>query len=226
MWRGCAHTEQRYAQIEKEALASTWACERFAEFLIGKSFHIETDHKPLIPLLGSKSLDELPPRIQRLRMRLMWFVYTISHVAGKDIATADVLSRAPVSHTAEGLQEEEINLYVDSVVANLPATEKRLRKIQRHQDDDPTLQHLKKFCVEGWPDKFSINKVFQPYLPFSGVLTIQDGLLLYGSRIVIPASLRADILSKLHEGHLGITKCRERAKHSVWWPGLSRELTT
>ncbi len=146
-------------------------------------------------------------------------------MAGKDIATADVLSRAPVSHTAEGLQEEEINLYVDSVVANLPATEKRLREIQRHQDDDPTLQHLKKFCVEGWPDKFSINKVFQPYLPFSGVLTIQDGLLLYGSRIVIPASLRADILSKLHEGHLGITKCRERAKHSVWWPGLSRELT-
>ncbi len=223
--RALSNTEQRYAQIEKEALASTWACERFAEFLIGKSFLIETDHKPLIPLLGSKSLDVLPPRIQRLRMRLMRFVYTISHVAGKDIATADVLSRAPVSHTAEGLQEEEINLYVDSIVANLPATEKRLREIQRHQDDDPTLQHLKKFCVEGWPDKFSINKVFQPYLPFSVVLTIQDGLLLYGSRIVIPASLRADILSKLHEGHLGITKCRERAKHSVWWPGLSRELT-
>ncbi|XP_056626429.1 GTPase IMAP family member 7-like [Triplophysa dalaica] len=97
----------------------------------------------------------------------MRFAYTISHVAGKDIATADVLSRAPVSHTPEGLQEEEINLYVDSVVANLPATEKRLRDIQRHQDDDPRLKRLKKFCVEGWPDKFSINRVFQPYLQFS-----------------------------------------------------------
>ncbi|XP_025999271.1 uncharacterized protein K02A2.6-like [Astatotilapia calliptera] len=217
-------TEQRYAQIEKEALASTWACERFAEFLIGKTFHIETDHKPLVSLLGSKGLDELPPRIQRLRMRLMRFSYTISHVPGRDIATADVLSRAPVCDTTEGLPEEEINLYVESVIASLPATEPRLREIQTHQDNDSILSQLKKFCVEGWPDKYSIGRVFQPYLPFSGDLTVHNGLLLYGSRIVIPTSLRADILSKLHEGHLGITKCRERAKQSVWWPGLSSEL--
>ena len=122
--RALSSTEQRYAQIEKEALASTWACERFAEFLIGKTFHIETDHKPLVPLLGSKSLDELPPRIQRLRMRLMRFSYTISHVPGKEIATADVLSRAPENSTPAGLSEEEINLYADSIIASLPATEK------------------------------------------------------------------------------------------------------
>ncbi|KAJ8389952.1 hypothetical protein AAFF_G00112370 [Aldrovandia affinis] len=98
--RALSSTEQRYAQIEEAALASTWACERFArahEFLIGKSFSIEMDHKPLVPLLGSRNLDELPPRIQRLRMRLMRFSYTISHVPGKEIATADVLSRAPVA---------------------------------------------------------------------------------------------------------------------------------
>ncbi|XP_045898998.1 uncharacterized protein LOC123966985, partial [Micropterus dolomieu] len=164
--RALSSTEQRYAQIEKEVLASTRACERFAEFLIGKSFHIETDHKPLIPLLGSKSLDEFPPRIQRLRMRLMRFAYIISHVAGKDIAAADVLSRASVSNAAEGLQEEEINLSVDSVMASLPATEKRLREIQRHQDDDATLQQLKKFCVEGWPDKFSIEECSSPICHF------------------------------------------------------------
>lgn len=56
-------------------------------------------------------------------------------------------------------------------------------------------------------------KVSQPYLPFSGELTVQNGLLLYGKRIIVPASLRVDMLYK---GNLGITKCRERAKHSVW----------
>ena len=76
-------TELRYAQIEKEALATTWACERFKDYLIGKEFSIETDHKPLVPLLSSKQLDSLPPRVLRFRLRLMWFNYTISHVPGK-----------------------------------------------------------------------------------------------------------------------------------------------
>ena len=71
--RAMSGVEQRYAQIEKEALATTWACERHSDFLIGKTFHIETDHKPLVSLLGQKTLDELPPRIQRFRMRLMRF---------------------------------------------------------------------------------------------------------------------------------------------------------
>jgi len=45
-------TERRYAQIEKEALATTWACEKFSNFVLGKHIRIETDHKPLVPLLG------------------------------------------------------------------------------------------------------------------------------------------------------------------------------
>ena len=58
--RSMTPTESRYAQIEKEALALTWACERYSEYLIGLQFSIETDHKPLVPLFGSKLLDELP----------------------------------------------------------------------------------------------------------------------------------------------------------------------
>lgn len=91
--RSLSATEQQYAQIEEQTLDFMWASGRFSEFLTGKSFHIETDHKPLIPLLGSRNLDELPPRIQRLRMCLMKFSYTTSHVAGREITTADVLSK-------------------------------------------------------------------------------------------------------------------------------------
>ena len=97
-------TEKRYAQIEKEALPLAWGCERFSDYLIGLQFHLHTDHKPLVSLLSNKNLDELPIRVQRFRLRLMRYSFTISHVAGKDLAIADALSRAPDSEpTADDL---------------------------------------------------------------------------------------------------------------------------
>ena len=70
-------TEQRYAQIEKEALATNWACEKFNDFIVGKDILIEADHQPLVPLFLLKNLDDLPPRIKRFKMRLM--KYSLPH---------------------------------------------------------------------------------------------------------------------------------------------------
>ena len=92
--RTMTETEQRYAQIEKEALAVTWACQKFDFFLVGRTFLIETDHKPLVPLLGNKDLSELPIRIQRFRMTLMRYDYEISNRPGSQMFIADSLSRA------------------------------------------------------------------------------------------------------------------------------------
>ncbi|CAC5416848.1 unnamed protein product [Mytilus coruscus] len=84
--RSMTDTEQRYAQIEKEALALTWAFEKFSNYLLGKKFNLETDHKPLVPLLSSKGIAELPPRIQKIpNARLLRFDFTIEHVPGKRI---------------------------------------------------------------------------------------------------------------------------------------------
>ena len=87
--RSLTPTEQRYAQIEKEVLAFTWACKL--------KFCIETDHRPLVPLFSTKNLDELPVRVQRFRMRMMRFQFSIYHVPGKSLIVADMLSRAPLS---------------------------------------------------------------------------------------------------------------------------------
>ena len=95
--RSMTSTEQRYAQIEKEALAITSACDKFKDYILGKDILTETDQKPLVPLFGSKTLDELPPRIQRFPVRLMKYSFKILHAAGKDSVTADALSRAPLS---------------------------------------------------------------------------------------------------------------------------------
>jgi hypothetical protein len=92
--RSMNETEQRYAQIEKEALAITWACSKFSDYILGRKFLIETDHKPLIPLLNMKHLDVLPPRILRFRLRLAKFDYTVFHVPSKPLYATDALSRA------------------------------------------------------------------------------------------------------------------------------------
>ena len=62
--RAMSSTEQRYAQVEKEALGITWASEHFANYLIGLKCHIETNQKPLIPLLSTRNLKDLPARVQ------------------------------------------------------------------------------------------------------------------------------------------------------------------
>ena len=53
---------------------------------------------------------------------------------------------------------------------------------------------------------------------------IHDGLLLRGTRLVVPPSLRCDILRYLHDCHQCITKTRQKAASSVWWPGISRDI--
>ena len=119
-------TEQRYAQVEKEALAVTWACEKFADYVIGMRISLNTDHKPLVPLLGSMNLDQLPPRIQRFRMRLMRFSFNIVYIPGKDLTTADALSRAPLIKPPpeeERRKEVEVRAYVSSLIRYLPATD-------------------------------------------------------------------------------------------------------
>ena len=177
--RAMSGVEQRYAQIEKEALATTWACDRYSNFLIRKTFHIEIDHKPLVSLLGQKTLNELPPIRQRFRMRLIRFRYSISHVPGKDLIAADTLSRAPVLESQQPDDksfQDECQAYVNAVMSALPVTDKRMLEIKQTQADDATCQNIQDFCTHGWPDKSKLASEDKLFLPVAADLTIQKGL--------------------------------------------------
>ena len=215
--RTLSSTEEKYAQIEKEALATTRACERLADYLIGKTFHNETNNKPLEPLLGTKNLDEMPSRIQRLRMRLLRFDFTTSHVLGKELTTADALSRVPSKSTSRVKQEEDIELYVENILLQLPASDKRLEEIAAAQKEDPICRKLFEYCKEGWPDM--IQKLPSSLSPYWS-----SGLLLKGPCLIIPSSVKREILDRIHDGHHGIVKCRYRTKDSVCWPGLGKQV--
>ena len=129
--RALTDTEKRYAQIEKEALAVTWSCERFSSYIIGNHVQIETDHKPLVPLLSCKPLENFPPRVVRFRLRMMRFDYSIRHVPGKLLYTADALSRSPSQEplsTSQLTSQAEVENYIDAIVAQLPASSDSLLK--------------------------------------------------------------------------------------------------
>ena len=88
--RALTATEQRYSQIEKEALAMTWACDKFDCYLLGKDqpFQVETDHKPLQTIMNLQDVDQCPPRLQRLKMRMMRYFFEVIYVPGKNLVIA------------------------------------------------------------------------------------------------------------------------------------------
>ena len=63
-----------------------------------------------------------------------------------------------------------------------------------------------------------------PYWKARGELTVHDGLLLYGRRIVVPKSLQRETLLKIYEGHQGMQRCHLPATSAVWWPGISWQI--
>ena len=99
--RAMTETECSYAQIEKEALAIAWACEKFSDYVLGKKIVVETDHKPLVSLLSNKRLENLPPRILRFRLRLSRYDYAIEQVPGKLLYTADTFQISCLFRTVE-----------------------------------------------------------------------------------------------------------------------------
>ena len=159
-------TERNYYPVELEMLAVTWGCQRMSKYLHGlPHFLLETDHKPLIPILNYRPIVEMSPRIQRLRMKLLKFQFTAEHVPGKEIIDADAFLRAPVAMpTAEDeIAEKELNVYVNAVIKNLPASDQRIEEIKQRTLEDQTLRKLK-LLLPKWPiTKAKCPEEIKPY---------------------------------------------------------------
>ena len=64
----------------------------------------------------------------------------------------------------------------------------------------------------------------QPYATFVDELTMVDGALLEQQRVVILRAMRPDMLTLIHEGHLGIEKCKRRARFALYWSNLNKDV--
>ena len=101
----------------------------------------------------------------------------------------------------------------------------RLDEIRAATDRDEVLQTLKQVILQGWPaHKSSVPATIAAYFDYRDELTVQDGILLRAERVVIPLSMRRELLQKVHAGHMGINSCLRRARELIFWPGMSAQI--
>ena len=119
--RSLTATEMKYAQIEREALAIVFGCEHFHTYLFGRSFELETDHRPLEYLFQPKvhpSGKPPPARIERWILRLQEYDFTVVYRPGaKNLA--DPLSRLPLPTTTRSNMESCADRYVCNLVQQM-----------------------------------------------------------------------------------------------------------
>ena len=140
--------------------------------------------------------------------------------------TADTLSRFPLLAQPELVDSSDIvEHYVSYVVDTLPLTDVMISKVRAALAFDDDLQRVIKYANEGWPDDATtLTPQLREYWHSHEQYTMCNNLLLCNARIVIPSSLRQTTLEALHVGHLGIEKCRAKARETVWWPKIGDDI--
>lgn len=116
-------------------------------------------------------------------------------------------------------------LRVSYVVQQLPVSEEKCQQFKEGTQEDEELCLVKEAVQEGWPESRSqVPKIIQKYCTFREELTYLDGLLFKNSRLIVPTQMREEMLEKIHKAHLGIVKCKERARDIVFWLGMAKQI--
>ena len=114
---------------------------------------------------------------------------------------------------------------LDVQISHVQFSTRNLDDLRRKTRNDSELKNLLNVIVGGWPDRQrDLHPQLLPFWPYRDELMADDGIVLKGNRIVMPASLHAETLVKLHESHQGIEKMRLRARSCVFWNGINRDI--
>ena len=221
-------TQRRYSQIQKEALVIVFALNKFHQLLYGRSFILVTDHKPLLVLFGpTKATPALAAnRLARWALTLSQYQYTIEYRKTCDHSNADALSRLPVGPDARF--DEEDNADVDTVciikTVSLQLDPTDPGTMAKESAMDPVIANVMRFTREGWPPKDrregSKDDDIEDFRKLAVSLSTAHRCLLYSSRLVIPHSLRPQVLQLLHLGHFGMQRMKQLARTAVYWPRI------
>ncbi|XP_013931969.1 PREDICTED: leucine-rich repeat-containing protein C10orf11 homolog [Thamnophis sirtalis] len=148
------------------------------------------------------------------------YAYRLQYQPGKHMGHADALNRcplplmlsAPAPSVASGV------FLIDNLELPLSASD-----IATSTASDPLLSHVLDAVCRGWMVD-SRSPEFLPFLRRCTELSVLQGCLLWGSRVVVPPTLRQLVLRRLHEDHLGIVRMKALGRGYVWWPSMDADI--
>ena len=180
-----------------------------------------TDHKPLTAIFHPKK--GVPAitaeRLQCYALFLAGFDYDIEYKNTTKHCNADGLSRLPLQQTErEETEMDSSEVFHATQFELLPVTGEA---VTRETRPDPILARVYKSIVKGWSVHIDGDK---PYFERRNELTVHQGCILWGIRVVIPNKLQDRVLEELHDSHLGVVKMKALARSYVWWPNISGQL--
>nr|XP_039266275.1 uncharacterized protein K02A2.6-like [Styela clava] len=224
--RTLTSAEKNYSQIEKEALAIVYGVRKFHVYLYGRNFKLLTDHQPLTMLLSPKrGIPVLTAtRLQRWAIKLSAYKYEICYRNTKNNGNADALSRLPMKTDQSEIRdcwEEEATIMNINQVHTLPITPAKLRHAT---ENDPKLSRVLLYTINGWPAKEEITNELLPFHRRKDEITVEERILLWGIRVIIPEKYIAEVLDELHENHPGMVRMKSLARLHVWFPNIDERI--
>jgi len=230
--RFLADVETRYSMIELEALAIKYAVRKCHLYLYGlRTFDVITDHRPLLPIFNSYHLSQVEnAKIQGIKAGLQsQYQFVLKWRAGKDHVLADCLSRAPVDDPGE--DDEVLGAPMATVIGcvydelHQAQIDLKIEELRLIAKDDSEYQSLIKEILRDFQKLKNAKPFVKQFQAMAHELSVDKGLVFYGDRILIPYAKRKEVLSSLHAAHQGITRTKQRARLSVYWPGINHEIT-
>ena len=129
------------------------------------------------------------------------------------------MSRLPLKKACDKEVVDPVEIFQVSQIEVLPVNADMIRQATQR---DPVLTRVMENTKQGWPTVS--EKELEPFQRRKDELTIQDGCLMWGSRVIIPPKHRAQLLAELHEGHLGIVMMKALARSYMWWPRMDKAI--